>query len=80
MENKKVRLPLNVLIVVKSIIFLINFHILRTKKMIKKKFIRKIRNIKRETREETRRNSSRKISTQRRIIHHQMRMMIVKMT
>jgi hypothetical protein len=53
---------------------------LRIKIVMKKKFPRKKRNIKKETRKETKRNSSRKVSTQKKIVPHQMRMMIVTVT
>jgi hypothetical protein len=45
--------------------------------VMKKKFPRNKINIKRETRKEKEKNSSRKVSTQKRIAPHQMRMMIV---
>jgi hypothetical protein len=53
---------------------------LRTKRMMNKKLIRKKRNIKRKTREETRKNSLRKCSIQRKIVHHPMRTMIAIVT
>jgi hypothetical protein len=47
---------------------------------MKKKVLRKKRNIKKETRNETKKNSSRKSYTQRNTVRHQMRMMIAIMT
>jgi hypothetical protein len=53
---------------------------LSTKIIMKNKFLGKKRNIKRKTREETRRIFLIKASTQRRIVHHNIKMMIVTMT
>jgi hypothetical protein len=53
---------------------------LRTRRVVKNKFPRKKRNIKRETRKETKINYSRKVSTQRKIVPHQMKLMIVTVT
>jgi hypothetical protein len=52
---------------------------LRIKIAMKKMILRRKRKFKREIREETKRNISRKVSTQGKIVHHQMRMMIVTM-
>jgi hypothetical protein len=69
-DKYKGNFPLNFLIVVKLVILLINFHMIRTKRMMMKKLLRKKRNIKRETQCKTRRNSSRNIYIQRKIVHH----------
>jgi hypothetical protein len=53
---------------------------LKSELVMKKNLPRKKRIIKRETREETRINSSRKVYTQRRKIPHHMRMMIATVT
>jgi hypothetical protein len=45
--------------------------------MMKNKFLKGKRNIKRETREETKGNYSRKVSTQRRKIPHQTRRIMI---
>jgi len=47
---------------------------------MKKKFLRNKINIKSETREEIRRSSLRKVSTQKKIVHHPMRTMIARVT
>jgi hypothetical protein len=65
---------------VKLIILLLNFLMIRIQKVMNKKFQRKKRNIKREKQREIKGKSSRKVSTQENIVTHLMTMMIVTMT
>jgi hypothetical protein len=70
-------LPLIFLILMVLVIFLINFLMLIIKVVMKKKILRRKIKIKKDTREGTKINSSRNVSTQRKINPLQKRMMIV---
>jgi hypothetical protein len=66
--------------VVKLVILILNVLMLRGKIVMKKNLPRRKINLKGKTREETKISFSRKISTQRKIVPHHMKMMIATMT